>query len=768
MPVTLSYPGVYIEEVPGGGRAIAGVPTSVAAFVGYSLRGPTNTARQIFSFADFERTFGPLDGTSALSFAVNHFFLNGGATCWIVRVAEGAGEARVVLGTSGAAPEDALELTAESDGAWGNDLQVIVDYATSSPGSTFNLTVNEVRELGGQRVIARSETHRNLSMNPESSNFVETALAAESRLIRGAAQGAAAGADGATIGGPIEDAGVAGLGDGQRRIAVMINGFPLPEFDLFPEGGNAGVNTIDLAAAEIQQGVRDRIDTLPFPVVTADSFTATNGGGFIDARFAEGGLNASVVFRRASRNSATAALRLDAANGARVVDGSAPTRPAPSGTVGERFDLFAPDTITADDALTVQAQDVGGTVLAEHEVTFADVPETLAQARAMLQAHIRGGDHPALAGASVAVVDNALVARAGGDVPSVRLVFSDDAATDLQLDTGNVGLAAYQLGIGPTAPGIPQSGAAAGADGSPPDIETPAGVAAFNGDRDAKTGLFALEDADIFNILNIPDVSDVGILAPAVTYAEERRSMLLVDIGDERTLEEARAWVNDAANSSLKHRNVAAYFPQVMAADPTLGNRLRAFPNSGTIAGLWARTDAQRGVWKAPAGIDARLRGVQALEYQMSDRENGVLNPLGLNCLRSFPVYGTVSWGARTLVGADAFASEWKYVPVRRIALFIEESLYRGTQFVVFEPNDEPLWAQIRLTVGAFMQRLFRQGALQGSTPEEAYVVRCDSSTTTQDDINLGIVNIYVGFAPLRPAEFVVIQIQQLAGQGQN
>ena len=147
------------------------------------------------------------------------------------------------------------------------------------------------------------------------------------------------------------------------------------------------------------------------------------------------------------------------------------------------------------------------------------------------------------------------------------------------------------------------------------------------------------------------------------------------------------------------------------------------------------------------------------------DAENGDLNPLGINCLRSFPVVGRVVWGSRTLRGADQLADEWKYVPVRRTALFIEESLYRGTQWVVFEPNDEPLWAQIRLNVGAFMQGLFRQGAFQGSTPREAYFVKCDKETTTQNDINLGIVNIVVGFAPLKPAEFVIIKLQQIAGQ---
>jgi len=124
-----------------------------------------------------------------------------------------------------------------------------------------------------------------------------------------------------------------------------------------------------------------------------------------------------------------------------------------------------------------------------------------------------------------------------------------------------------------------------------------------------------------------------------------------------------------------------------------------------------------------------------------------------------------VVWGARTLDGADVLASEWKYVSVRRLALNIEESLFRGTQWVVFEPNDEPTWAQIRLNLGAFMQNLFRQGAFQGQSPRDAYFVKCDKETTTQDDINRGVVNVVVGFAPLKPAEFVVIKIQQIAGQ---
>jgi phage tail sheath protein FI len=214
--------------------------------------------------------------------------------------------------------------------------------------------------------------------------------------------------------------------------------------------------------------------------------------------------------------------------------------------------------------------------------------------------------------------------------------------------------------------------------------------------------------------------------------------------------------------SGTDARNAALFFPRLIMRDPLRDNQLEPFAPGGAIAGVFAKTDAARGVWKAPAGIDAAVAGVDRLEIPLTDDENGVLNPLAVNCLRAFPGVGRVVWGARTLRGSDQLGDEYKYVPVRRLALFLEESLYRGTQWVVFEPNDEPLWAQIRLNITAFMQGLFRQGAFQGTSPREAYFVKCDRETTTQDDIDRGIVNIVVGFAPLKPAEFVVISIQQI------
>ena len=301
-------------------------------------------------------------------------------------------------------------------------------------------------------------------------------------------------------------------------------------------------------------------------------------------------------------------------------------------------------------------------------------------------------------------------------------------------------------------------------------------AAEINGSLNDKTGIFALEKADLFNLLCIPPPTrdadtDPTVYQAAIQYCTDRRAMLIVDppaawgARAETAAANARAGLGDLNLAGTAARNAALYFPRVVQADPLRDRQLDTFVPCGIIAGVMARTDAQRGVWKAPAGLDAALNGIQGLQVNLTDDENGQLNPLGINCLRSFPITGRVVWGARTLRGADQLADEYKYVPVRRTALFLEESLYRGTQWVVFEPNDEPLWAQIRLNLGAFMQNLFRQGAFQGKTPREAYFVKCDKETTTQNDINLGIVNILVGFAPLKPAEFVIIKIQQIAGQ---
>ncbi|MBW4528036.1 MAG: phage tail sheath subtilisin-like domain-containing protein [Phormidium tanganyikae FI6-MK23] len=510
MPVTPTYPGVYIEEIPSGIRTIVGVATSITAFIGQTLKGRDNEPVRIQSYADFDRAFGGLWVKSALTYAVQQYFQNGGQDAIIVRVHKGAAAATVSV--------SGLELKASSPGVWGNHLRVSVNLATRDPndGNLFNLVIEELENPAASADpgdVVATETLRNLSIASESPRFYQTVIREEAELI-------------------------------------------------------------DLA-------------------------------------------NNTVITTRPE-----------------AVSGN-----ADGGTDG--------DNITVD------------------EVT------------------------------------------------------NDNLA-------------------------------------------------------DNRQGLYALDKADLFNLLCIPplirgeDVPVDTVYAKAAEYCKKRRALLIVDPPSTwTTIADAVAGINnirDQIGTKLA-TNVAVYFPRLKMADALKENLTEEFVPSGVIAGICARTDTDRGVWKAPAGIDASLSGVRELTYKMTDPQNGQLNPLGLNCIRSFPVYGTILWGARTLAGADQLASEWKYVPVRRFALFLQESLYRGTQWVVFEPNDEPLWAQIRLNIGVFMQDLFRQGAFQGKTPAEAYFVKCDKETTTQSDINRGIVNIVVGFAPLKPAEFVILKFQQIAGQ---
>lgn len=280
--------------------------------------------------------------------------------------------------------------------------------------------------------------------------------------------------------------------------------------------------------------------------------------------------------------------------------------------------------------------------------------------------------------------------------------------------------------------------------------------------------LAALRQADGFGLLCIPPDAPGADTAPAVYRAAlalcaDCRALLLVDApaawDDLRALlGDAEAAIDALGLSGSAARNAALYYPRLQApAAPGQPARVA----SGAVAGVIARTDLQRGVWKAPAGLDAKLSPTGTPSAPVDDDANDALNPLAINCLRTFQGRGTVVWGARTLRGRDAMADEYKYVPVRRLALYIERSVQRGIGWAVFEPNDEPLWAQLRLSVGAFMHDLFRQGAFQGTSPRDAYFVRCDAGTVSARDVADGVCNIEIGFAPLKPAEFVVLRIVQ-------
>jgi Bacteriophage tail sheath protein len=292
------------------------------------------------------------------------------------------------------------------------------------------------------------------------------------------------------------------------------------------------------------------------------------------------------------------------------------------------------------------------------------------------------------------------------------------------------------------------------------------------------TGVFqqdsSLDKLSIFNLLLIPGVADTTIWSEALAFCERKLAFVIMDPPIQDTADgfgqNLPMIYNDFQGSIIpKSTNGALYFPYLNCGDPLSGNTF-PLPPSGSVAGLYATTDNDRGVWKAPAGLQAVVQNTIGVvdTGNMTDARQGTLNQIGVDCLRNFPGIGTVIWGARTLVTENTSQQQWEYVSVRRMALFLEQTLRANLTWVVFEPNDATLWVAIRGSIESFMLSLFQQGAFQGTKPSEAFQVLCDSTTTTQQDIDNGVVNILVAFAPLKPAEFVVIQIAQLAGQSQS
>jgi phage tail sheath protein FI len=309
------------------------------------------------------------------------------------------------------------------------------------------------------------------------------------------------------------------------------------------------------------------------------------------------------------------------------------------------------------------------------------------------------------------------------------------------------------------------------------------------------TGLFALDKITDVNLIAIPGQGDVATVNAGVEYCKNERPLqdcfFIGDMGSitadgtptgatsvvlarrddatptVNTIASARAFATSGVGGTALDRSAgdfgAIYFPWVYAPDPIgAGRNPRILlPPSAFLAGIYARIDNSRGVFKAPAGTEAGVAGVLGPFVATSDTEQDELNPVMVNVLRTVPGSGLVVWGTRT------FASDasWRYIPVRRMAIFLRTSIYNGIQWAVFEPNDEPLWASLRLNIRAFMMTQFRAGAFQGATPDDAFFVRCDSSTTAQTDIDNGVVNILVGFAPLKPAEFVVLKLSQIVNQ---
>lgn len=803
MPIQPTYPGVYIQEVSSGVRTITGVSTSIAAFFGRTLKGPINRAVRCLSYSDFLREFGGGHPMSETGQSVKQFFDNGGTDCYVIRVAGAtAAAASVTLrrfkNSDAAVNANVLVASAKGAGLWGQDIKLDVDYNTANPNDTFNLRVSH--ESGN--VVVTQEYHQGLSMNPLSPKFAPAFVSQSSNLIDLSAHPA-------DMGDPTNAASFirtwatvarAGYSDSRRMFSKGAAPALLTEikdaFDPTKNGDktsfiikmnddSAKEFTVDLAGLDLSGAADPAAVASTLTIFINNAIHLSDPASSVTVEWIDlSGLLANtghfriksasapftaVSVRRANAKDIAGPFMLGIDQGGIEVNAYSNLRPFPSGSY-YWGDKGLTDLTGAIDEFALSAQ----TVFNKITIGGVDTAVNLntGQARIYLQAGGIDGVREKLQTLAAAVnndVNSPAIAelwggynlvlrkKTGGINDSLTVVTSagagfgsDFASNARRYSLGAVGSALFQI-----VPGIP------GNDGGT------LAVGDYTGSELLHTGFFALDKVDLFNLMIIPHDEDIDeseyqqLFGPATAYCNNKRAFLLIDAPaswtDGEKMDADAAKVN-ALRAGIVKDHSAIFYPRVRFSDNGI---IKPMGPSGLIAGLMARTDSERGVWKAPAGIEADLRGVLDVELNMTDGENGVLNKLGVNCIRKFP-NGIVNWGARTLDGSDDFGSEWKYIPIRRLALFLEESLFRGTKWVVFEPNDEPLWAKIRMNLNAFMFSLFRQGAFQGSTPDKAFFVKCDGETTTANDRNLGIVNIQVGFAPLKPAEFVIITIQQI------
>ena len=810
MPVQVSYPGVYVQEVPSGVVSISGVATSIALFIGMTQRGPLNSPQLVLNRTRFENQFGIDTSLSEMSDQVRQFFLNGGSQAYIMRVANGAQAARVEVENEFGSSVFIFE--AKDAGTIGESIRIQVDYETSQPETTFNLTLyRDVTGAGGQIQQAELETHKELSTDPNSGNYVVSVLDSNSNLIRAIfSGGAVATTGGYSLSGAIGAGAAAAAADAALFGAVntaITNaitragpGTTAGRFEISVDGQSfvpVALTSPIAAFSDIATPINAALAPLGVGV-TVDALDIGDGVTFAHVLRTTSGTStaqSAVQLRRvAALDDIAAELQLGTDNSGLEVGGGAVLRPMPNGissryhnpTLANPMGNFAAlaglFNALRTDVTGILLTDTAGGITSLFGLPAANTLDqdpvsgnrSLMAGQASLDAIVQALNTAFAAappprrwtavrsGYRIVLKSNLTVPDFG---PGTTIATAGGGAFDFAAANSYLGtpyratVRAYRPGaaIGPFV-----AGSLPGLNGSAPTL------AAY----DAAYTVIRRE-VDLFNLLMLPrnsgqtDNDRATFWGPASAFCNERRAVLLMDPrSDWQDVIQARAGLT-ALRSGVVKDHTAIYWPRVVINDPATGAQRRIDP-TGTVAGICARIDASRGVWKAPAGLEAALIGVSALDRRMSDDENGVINPQALNALRAF-ASGIVVWGARTMDGFDNSGNtDYRYLPVRRTALFIEESLYRGLKFAVFEPNDESLWGQIRLAAGAFMNGLFRQGAFQGLKASDAYFVKCDSETTTQTDINLGIVNVLVGFAPLRPAEFIVLTIQQKAGQVQT
>ncbi len=824
MTITPTYPGVYVQEISSGVHTIVGVSTSRGLFIGRTKKGPLNKPKLCLGFTDFERNFSSDTSVGDMARYVKLFFQNGGMDCYIMRIASGATYASVTLLAEDGVTK-ALKLTAKNAGLEGETIRAAVTYCGAQPEATFNLELfNWETDSSGTKTKTNTETWKSLSMNPKSTLYAPTVISQNSKLVDATDPKAATVINGFSQSGrPVKIGAAADAAafkaawsplfgstaattscfqisvDGSGYVPVDLSGIDFSTLSAASLAACSG-ELADLIEAEIKaelvkKGYTGRTVTVSFlagPTPAAGTtsllrITSDNKG--------------DVFVTTATSNDLAVPLMLGTAQGGLEAGAYIAGRPAPTAFVTRiGSDMTNPAAKDRDlynylggraqnsvNKMTLPAIKTDGSATTV-DITLDLVTGAVAGTDLWYQDKISGsknGNNDGLR-EKLGLIRDAVNAYGssnartfywkaelwGSRLALIRtngednFIDSDgDCATGVTIDlfTAAGGKPAipiqknvhyYSVGVDGTA-GLQTSAGAMASDGTAPALS----------DYDDAYKIID-QQVDIFNLLVLPpDASPAETLAdiygPASVFCQERRAFLVMDPPTSWTDAESAMNGVSAMRVGLVKDHSGIFFPRITIKEKAGKVNIGS---AGAIAGLMGRIDSARGVWKAPAGEEASLFGIVGLEYEFSDKENGVLNPRAINTLRRFPD-GIVNWGARTMDGDDDFSSEYKYIPIRRLALFMEESLRRGLKWVVFEPNDEPLWAQIRLNVGVFMHNLFRKGAFQGQKPSDAYFVKCDAETTPQSDRNLGIVNIIVGFAPLKPAEFVILTLQQMAGQ---
>lgn len=803
MAIAPTYPGVYVQEIPSGVRTIVGVGTSTAVFLGRTQQGPLEEPVLCLGYPDFERVFTGENVGSELPRAVQLFFLNGGTRCYVMRLAQEGTATPATVTLNNEAEDPVLVATAKSVGLAGAAIRLAVTYNGVQPESTFNLEVFRwTTDSRGGMVKTDVEKWVGLTMQPGTARYAIDYVTQNSKLIELSLPGTMPAVERgySQSGLPVPAMDAADFRDrwaeligssasaGGNRFRIYVDGrgpFPV---DLSPMDISTLDTSVDIdtTANELADEIASVINNEALPTglsvivsfVEGPAASGTEGTTLLQIASAGDG---PVQIEPEANDDLAVPLMLGTPQGGVEVSPYANRRPAPTGLTFNLANLvdLAALTETAFTQITLGSAD---------PVDLGTILGTSATTRFYQQAGYDPASASGFVGRSDGVRDKlGLIAAA---INQRRLM---DAAFKWTAEVWGYRLALIPGDGGDSSVGTITTGGGGGTDiggnfianvryyslgANRADTYQISGPVPSDGLEpllaDYRRAFEILDrEVDLFNLMILPKdekhnaATTASLWGPASVFCQERRAFLLIDPPESwdsvQTATRPTNGVNGLRIGLVKDYS-AVFYPRLAMRE----NGLTVLVNpSGAIAGLMARIDAERGVWKAPAGTEADIRGVVGVEYRFSDRENGVLNPQAINTIRVLP-QGIVNWGARTLDGSDDNPSDYKYIPVRRLALFIEESLYRGLQWVVFEPNDEPLWAQIRLNVGAFMNNLFRQGAFQGRSPNEAYFVKCDRQTTTQNDINLGIVNILVGFAPLKPAEFVILSLQQMAGEIQT